>query len=250
MTDPCGNPLTLRRPNVVVVGTGAIGTALANTLVKNSHGGKVLLLGRREPEGLLPAVELGKIDAIDTRGIRQTAAEISDKLGVIHLLINTVGVLHGSGLQPEKRLSELTPEALQQAMAVNALFLPQLAQGFSGALRHGEPAILASLSARVGSIADNDLGGWYSYRASKAAHNMLLRTLSREWRVSHRNLAIVALHPGTVASPLSAPFVSSRYRNRVLAPDECATHLLEVLGKLSPQDTGSFYDWRGERIPW
>jgi hypothetical protein len=79
---------------------------------------------------------------------------------------------------------------------------------------------------------------------------MLLRTLSREWRVSHRNLAIVALHPGTVASPLSDPFVGPRYRNRVLAPEECASHLLDVLGKLSPQDTGSFYDWRGEQIPW
>ena len=145
MTDPSGNPLSLRRPNVVVVGTGAIGTALANSLVKNYPEGKVLLLGRREPEGLLPAIGLGQIDATDARGIRETATEVSDKLGVIHLLINTVGVLHGSGLQPEKRLCDLTPEALQQAMAVNAVVLPQLAQGVSRALPHGDPAILASL---------------------------------------------------------------------------------------------------------
>ena len=250
MSESNDNPLALGRGNAVVVGSGAIGTALANALEQAFPQGKVVLLGRRKPEGLLPGIEVGHIDATDTHGIREVGADLSAKLGTIHVLINTVGVLHGNGLQPEKRLSELSPEAALQAMAVNALFLPQLAQAFSRALRHAEPALLASLSARVGSIADNDLGGWYSYRASKAAHNMLLRTLSREWRISHRNLTIAALHPGTVASPLSRPFVGQGYRNRVLTPDESAAHLLEVLSRLTPRDTGSFYDWRGELIPW
>lgn len=125
-----------------------------------------------------------------------------------------------------------------------------LAQGFSKTLRHDDPGILASLSARVGSIADNDMGGWYSYRASKAAHNMLLRTLSREWRISHRNVTVLALHPGTVASALSQPFVSPTYARRVLQPDECAAYLLQVLKERSTSDSGSFYDWRGEPIPW
>ena len=142
MSEPADNPLGRGHGNAVVVGSGAIGTALANALVKTFPEGKVMLLGRREPGGLLPGIEVGHIDATDTRGIRAAGAEVSGKLGVVHLLINTVGILHGSGLQPEKRLSDLTPEAGLQAMAVNALFLPQLAQAFSGALRHGEPSPL------------------------------------------------------------------------------------------------------------
>ena len=110
--------------------------------------------------------------------------------------------------------------------------------------------MLASLSARVGSIEDNQMGGWYSYRASKAAHNMLLKTLAREWRVSHKNVAVVALHPGTVQSRLSEPFVTARYRNRVLAGEESAEALLAVIGGLNAKDTGSFLDWQGKAIPW
>jgi NAD(P)-dependent dehydrogenase (short-subunit alcohol dehydrogenase family) len=165
-------------------------------------------------------------------------------------LINTVGLLHANGIQPEKRLKDIQTKAFQHAMAVNALFPALLAEGFSKALRHDQAAMLASLSARVGSITDNGLGGWYSYRASKAAHNMLLRTLSREWRVSHRNVTVVALHPGTVDSALSRPYVGASYGKRVLSPDEAATHLLQVMRDLTPADSGSFFDWRGEPIPW
>lgn len=113
-----------------------------------------------------------------------------------------------------------------------------------------EPALLASLSARVGSIEDNRLGGWYSYRASKAAHNMLVRTIAHEWRLSHRNAAIVALHPGTVHSRLSEPFISPGYKNTVHTPAECADHLMRVLGALTAESSGQFYDWKGDAIAW
>jgi NAD(P)-dependent dehydrogenase (short-subunit alcohol dehydrogenase family) len=105
-----------------------------------------------------------------------------------------------------------------------------------------DPAALVSLAARVGSIEDNQLGGWYSYRASKVAYNMLLKTIASEWRISHRNVAVVALHPGTVYSRLSEPFLSERYKNRVLAPEECASSLLAVIGGLQLEDSGNFYD--------
>ena len=147
-------------------------------------------------------------------------------------------------------MRDLNLDNLLRSMIINAALLPRLAQAYGRALRHDEPSILASLSARVGSIEDNQMGGWYSYRASKAAHNMLLRTLAREWRISHRNAAVVALHPGTVASPLSEPFVTDSYGKRVLQPGECADALLGVLGGLGAADTGRFLDWQGQPIPW
>ena len=243
------NPLDLETANAVIAGGGALGTAFANQLVARWPSGCVRLLARRAPEGLDTGIEVIAMEATDPDSVA-SAAEACRDLGRVHLLINTVGILHAEGMQPEKRLRDLTAGAFQQSMAINALFPALLADAFSGALRHDQPAIFASLSARVGSIGDNDLGGWYSYRASKAAQNMLLRTLAREWRVSHRNAAVVALHPGTVESGLSRPFINTGYRNRVLAPEESANHLLHVLNGLGAKDSGSFYDWRGDPVPW
>ena len=178
------------------------------------------------------------------------AAAASGLIERAHLLINTVGMLHSASQQPEKRLQSLKPQQLQQSFLINATLLPLLAQAFSKLLRHDEPALLASLSARVGSIEDNQTGGWYSYRASKAAHNMLLKTLALEWKVSHRNTTVVALHPGTVSSRLSKPFLTARYKKRVLTPPECAEALLGVISQLHPDNSGKFYDWQGQLIPW
>ncbi len=244
------NPLQLQAANVVVAGGGALGTAFANVLAAASQEGEVVMLAREEPAELDPRVSTTLVDATDAARIASVAAGVSEQLGRVHLLVNTVGMLHGAGVQPEKRLRDLKPQAFHQSMTINALFPALLAEGFSRALRHDEPAMLASLSARVGSITDNGMGGWYSYRASKAAHNMLLRTLAREWRVSHRNVAVLALHPGTVESRLSRPFVSETYNKRVLTPQESVAYLLGVMKGLSPADSGSFYDWRGEVIPW
>jgi NAD(P)-dependent dehydrogenase (short-subunit alcohol dehydrogenase family) len=137
-----------------------------------------------------------------------------------------------------------------RSFAINAMVLPLLVQEFSGLLRHSDPALFASLSARVGSIEDNHLGGWYSYRASKAAHNMLLRTIANEWRLTHRNAVVVALHPGTVQSRLSKPFISPGYKNAVHTPAECAENLVRVLGALTADASGGFFDWEGKAIAW
>ena len=243
------NPFQLDRANVVIAGGGALGTAFANALVREFDVSEVSLLTRREPRELDPRVDVSPLEATDPTSIDAAAKRVSERVNRVHLLVNTVGMLHGAEVKPEKRLRDLTGPVFQQSMAVNALFPCLLAEGFSRALRHDEPAMFASLSARVGSISDNGMGGWYSYRASKAAHNMLLRTLSREWRVSHRNVTAVALHPGTVESRLSRPFVSPSYK-RVLQPEESVAHLLDVMRGLSPADSGSFFDWRGEAIPW
>lgn len=242
------SPFELPRFNAMVVGGGAIGSAIAGALLARDKLAQLLVLRRSDRGGSDdPRVRYLSFDASSSDPLPALDDTAVERL---HLLVNTVGLLHDDQQQPEKRLRDLDLENLQRSMTVNAALLPRLAQAYGHLLRHDEAATLASLSARVGSIEDNHLGGWYSYRASKAAHNMLLRTLSREWRVSHRNVAVVALHPGTVASPLSDPFVTDSYTNRVLQPAECADALLGVLAGVGAADTGCFLDWQGTPIPW
>lgn len=237
--------------NAVVVGNGSIGRALAANLLHRENLRSLVILHRNGDVPFSdPRVVAVKFDAEDPESIAAAAESVRSSIERVHLMINTVGMLHSEQQQPEKRLSLVSPENLQQSFAINTLLLPVLVQEFSGLLRHPGIAVFASLSARVGSIEDNRLGGWYSYRASKAAHNMLLRTIAHEWRLSHRNAAIVALHPGTVESRLSEPFISSSYQHTVHTPAECADHLTTVLSTLTPESSGSFLDWRGHAIPW
>jgi NAD(P)-dependent dehydrogenase (short-subunit alcohol dehydrogenase family) len=245
------NPLLLPRINAVVVGNGAIGSALAQGLLDSGRTDRLFLCARDPSRGprdeRLQALALDVTDPLSVAG---AAARVAAGCDRVHLLINTVGMLHEGEHRPERRLKDLQQDRLMRAFEINAAPVMLLAQHFTGLLRHDEPALFASLSARVGSIADNGLGGWYSYRASKAAHNMLLRTLALEWRVSHPRCTVVALHPGTVKSRLSEPFVSKNYRNKVLSPDQSAAALVAVMEKLGPSDSGSFYDWQGDAIPW
>jgi NAD(P)-dependent dehydrogenase (short-subunit alcohol dehydrogenase family) len=246
-----GHTLTLDAFNVIIVGDGAIGSALLDNLLTRPGLQRAIVLGRRGDPGTQDKrITRLHFDASDPDSITDAASAASELLERAHLLINTVGMLHSGSQQPEKRLQNLKQQQLQQSFLINATLLPLLAQAFSKLLRHDEPALLASLSARVGSIEDNQMGGWYSYRASKAAHNMLLKTLALEWKISHRNTTVVAIHPGTVSSRLSKPFLTPGYKKRVLTPAECAEALLAVISQLHPENSGEFYDWQGKRIPW
>jgi NAD(P)-dependent dehydrogenase (short-subunit alcohol dehydrogenase family) len=245
------NPLALPAANAVIAGTGAIGTSMAEALLARPQTRQLFILHRGQPPDWAdPRVSCIGFDALQPDTIANAARTVGEHCDRIHLLMNTVGMLHDPSQEPEKRLADLEPDQLLHSMALNAVLLPLLAQSFSPLLRHRQPALLASLSARVGSLEDNKLGGWYSYRASKAAHNMLLLSLAREWRVSHRNVILLALHPGTVRSRLSEPFISASYPNRVLEPQESAAALLQVMTGCRPADSGSFLDWRGNRVPW
>ncbi|MDG2411647.1 MAG: SDR family NAD(P)-dependent oxidoreductase [Halioglobus sp.] len=234
----------------VIVGNGAIGSALCEALLAFENTRSVALLGRHveswDDERVIPLF----VDALEPDSIAAAALALEERVEGVQVLINTVGVLHWDKYVPEKRLRDIDTAPALQAFQINALFPALLADAFGSLLRKGQPGIFASLSARVGSISDNQLGGWYSYRASKAAQNMLLRTIAREWSISHRETIVVALHPGTVESRLSAPFVSANYPNKVLRPAECAAALLNVIGALDASDSGTFLDWQGKSIPW
>jgi NAD(P)-dependent dehydrogenase (short-subunit alcohol dehydrogenase family) len=153
-------------------------------------------------------------------------------------------------MRPEKRLKDVDFDDLLLSFDVNALGMMRLATELEPLLRASRAPRFVTLSARVGSIADNRLGGWYAYRASKAALNMLLRTLSIEWSRSMPKLICVALHPGTVSTALSAPYVATNRTRRLFTPAEAAENLLGVIEELEPEDSGGFYAWDGKEVPW
>jgi NAD(P)-dependent dehydrogenase (short-subunit alcohol dehydrogenase family) len=171
--------------------------------------------------------------------------------GPVDLVFVATGVLHRSdGLNPEKSWRELDPATMADVLAINTIGPALIAKHFMPLLHRDRRVVFAALSARVGSIADNGLGGWHSYRASKAALNMLMKNFALEQ--SRRNpLAIVAsLHPGTVASQLSEPFQRGVDAEKLFTPVRSATALLDVIERLTPGDSGGLFAWDGTRIPF
>lgn len=177
----------------------------------------------------------------------QALHERGDRPG---LIFNAAGVLHGPDLQPEKSVSQLRLDSLQAVFAINAFAPILLAQALLPLLRQRGPVVFASLSARVGSIGDNRLGGWYAYRASKAAQNQLIRTLAIELRRLNRQSCCLLLHPGTVDTPLSTPFQAGVAADRLFSPERAADQLLRLVASAETVDSGRFLAWDGSQVPW
>ena len=219
--------------NALVIGSsGGIGAALVAAL--KGRGVATTALSRRE-HGL---------DVTDEASVAQHLEALE---GPFDLILVATGALEIGGAAPEKTLKTLDPQAYLAQAALNTLG-PMLV------LKHGlrllprdRPATFAALSARVGAIGDNALGGWYSYRSAKAALNQMLRTASVELARSHRQLACVALHPGTVATPFTEAYLG---RHPAVPPAEAAQNLLRVIDGLTPAQTGQFFDWQGKAVPW
>lgn len=163
-----------------------------------------------------------------------------------HLIVNTIGILHTEQWMPEKKLDELNEDQLTKLMQINAIG-PALTLKYFSKLLDPSASIMAVLSAKVGSIEDNRLGGWYSYRASKAALNMLIKTAAIEFSRTKPNTTLVALHPGTVNSRLSKPFRGEQIGRPAI---DAAQDLLRVIYSLKNEDSGSFISYAGERLPW
>jgi NAD(P)-dependent dehydrogenase (short-subunit alcohol dehydrogenase family) len=206
-----------------------------------------------ERRGALDVLALGRrttppVDLLDEATIAAAAAHVA-ALGIpVRLVLDATGFLHGEGQQPERALRQLDPAHMARAFALNAIGPALLAKHFLPLLPRGARAIFATLSAKVGSIGDNALGGWISYRASKAALNQIVRTAAIELARTRPQAICVAVHPGTVATPLSQPF--ARTGLNVRAPEVAAAEILDALAGLTPADTGRFIDYRGGRLPW
>ena len=166
----------------------------------------------------------------------------------LDLVIVATGILHRDALQPEKSMRELDADSMMDLLRVNTIGPALIAKHALPLMRRGHKSVFAALSARVGSIGDNRLGGWASYRMSKSALNMMLRTLAIEQARKLPDSIVVALHPGTVDTGLSKPFTARVPQSRLFAPGQAAGHLLDVIEELTPDDTGGFFAWDGSRI--
>jgi NAD(P)-dependent dehydrogenase (short-subunit alcohol dehydrogenase family) len=222
--------------------SGAIGAAWIDALRADDRCAAVIGLSRAPGPAGEPAVDLTVEASI------ATACDWLRPSGPFHLVLIATGVLSLDGRAPEKRLADLDPTHLARMLAVNATGPALAIKHLHTLLPLHERALFGVLSARVGSIGDNHKGGWYSYRASKAALNMLLRTAAIELARKRPLAVLAALHPGTVASPLSAPFVDAA---AVTPPAAAARHLLHVLDTLPAEGaSGSFHAWDGAAVPW
>ncbi|MFN9427824.1 MAG: SDR family NAD(P)-dependent oxidoreductase [Cyanobacteriota bacterium] len=230
------------RGHALVVGAGGIGQALLAALPERAPHLRLWSAGRRQGDL--------RVDLEDPGSLDQLAQAALHDLSPLRLVIYAAGLLHGDGLQPEKRLSQVDTASLQRSFTVNAWGPLLVAKAVEAALPRLEPCHLASLSARVGSIGDNRLGGWYAYRAAKAAQNQLLRTLALEWGRRLPLACVTLLHPGTTATALSEPFRSSVPVGRLFSPEQAAGYLLDVLERQTPASSGAFLAWDGQPIPW
>jgi NAD(P)-dependent dehydrogenase (short-subunit alcohol dehydrogenase family) len=232
----------LARPGGLAVVTGAsggLGQALLQALEAGGQYDAVLGFSR----GGTP-----RLDITDEASIAAVAAAIAAQPHPLRLVLDATGFLHGRGWMPEKSLQQLDPAHLAHAFAVNAIGPALLMKHLLPLLPREGRAVFATLSARIGSIGDNATGGWYAYRASKAALNQLVRTAAVELRRSRPAALCVALHPGTVDTPLSGPF--SRSGLEVQPPALAAARILQVIGGLDAKDSGGFVDHHGVTIPW
>ena len=190
------------------------------------------------------------MDLTDEETIAQGTLQVKQTAPAIHLAINCVGLLHSATQQPEKALRQLEADKLLNYFHVNSIGPVLLAKHLMPLFKHKTPALFATISAKVGSIGDNRLGGWYGYRASKAALNMLLKTASIEYSRRSPNTTIVMLHPGTTDTALSKPFQSGVPEGKLFSTERTVTQLLNVLDAVTPQDSGEFFSWDGSRLPW
>ncbi|ANP45936.1 SDR family NAD(P)-dependent oxidoreductase [Candidatus Viadribacter manganicus] len=230
--------------------SGGIGGALLRLLASDESVSAIYAGARTPPGEIAPKVTPFHFDLLKEDTIANAAARVSVE-GSLDLILVSTGVLNdGEELVPEKTWRDFTPEAFSRAFAVNATGPALVAKHFLPLLARDRRALFAALSARVGSIDDNKLGGWAAYRASKAALHQIIRTCAIELSRKNRNAICVAIHPGTVDTPLSRPFQRRVTPEKLFAPEQSARHIIAVLSDLKPQDSGYAFAWDGARIPF
>lgn len=224
---------------VVIGASGGIGAALVTELSRAPRRQQVIALSRRSDP---------PVDLLDEKSIADAARFLAGLDAPVRLVVDATGFLHDDRFTPERRLQDLDPGHMLHAFRVNAIGPALLMKHCLPLLPRDGRSVFATISAKVGSIGDNRLGGWYSYRASKAALNQLVRTAAIELRRRCPEAACVALHPGTVDTRLSAPFGKAGLDVR--APAEAARTLVALLDALQPAQSGGFFDYRGQALPW
>ncbi|MBD3680213.1 MAG: SDR family NAD(P)-dependent oxidoreductase [Rhodobacteraceae bacterium] len=219
---------------LVIGASGGIGSAVVQELGARPEVAEIVTFSRRE-------------DGLDITSQSAVDAALGAEEGGVELIVVATGALQIAGHGPEKSLRQVSADALADQFAVNTIGPALILRHAPRLLPRDRRAVLAVLSARVGSIGDNGLGGWYGYRASKAALNQILRSASIEIARTHKQAICAALHPGTVATSFTRDFVAPE---KATPPDEAARNLLAVMAGLTPEQTGGFFDYAGREIPW
>lgn len=216
---------------LVIGASGGIGAALDATL--RARGEEVVALSRRD-------------DGLDVTDAASVARVLGALDGPFDRVLVATGILSPEGARPEKSLTEIDAEVMTHVFAVNAIGPALVLRELPRLLPRSGPCSVGVLTARVGSIGDNAMGGWYSYRAAKAAANQITRTAAIELSRKRPEAVIVALHPGTVETAFTADYPA----HRKVSASEAADNLLRVLDNLTPKETGQFFDWAGKAVPW
>ena len=229
----------------LIIGAGDIGISISEYLTTVSPNLDIILCGRNliDKNGIY-------LDLENDHSFTSFENHISLFNKPLRLVINTSGFLHSNLIKPEKRLSHINRSNISKNFKINAIAPILIAKSIEKFIRPELPFSFASLSARVGSIGDNRLGGWYSYRASKAAQNQFLKTLSIEWRRKFPFSIVSILHPGTCDTKLSKPFHSAVGNNKLFTPSQASEYLINIISEQKPSDSGKFLAWDRSVIPW
>ena len=212
---------------------GGIGGALVAALTSQAH---------------VTGLTRADVDITD-EAARAALAEAQKAQGPLHLVINATGLLHDAHVQPEKALRQISADSMARVLAVNTIGPALICKYFLPLMARDDKAVMAHLSARVGSISDNRMGGWTSYRAAKAAQNMVVKNAAIETARRDKQKIILGLHPGTVDSRLSQPFQGNVAEGKLFAPAQAAAFLLRVIDGSTAADSGKVFAWDGAEIP-
>lgn len=245
--------------NALVVGASqGVGLGFVRHLLADARIGRVYATYRGNLPLALSELEIEHpdrltpipLDVTDEAQIQSAIAQIQTQTPQLHCVIYSVGVLHEGTLQPEKSLQQIDADHLLRYFQVNSIGAVLLAKHLLPLLKHGDRSVFASISAKVGSIGDNQLGGWYGYRASKAALNMFMRTVAIEYSRKSSKTIVALLHPGTTNTRLSKPFQRNVPPEKLFAVERTVRQLFAVIEGLQPEDSGQFFSWDGSRLPW
>ena len=236
---------------LVIGASGGIGSALVEALVERGVG-TVFAASRTKPERPVAGAQWVRFDldreASIAAAAQATGSEPLDLVIVASGVLTLPGEDGAGGLGPERSFRQVDADAMARVLHLNTIGPALVAKHFLPLLPRERRSVFAALSARVGSISDNRIGGWHSYRASKAALNMLIRNYAIELGRTHRQAVCVALHPGTVDTSLSEPFQANLPDGQLTPPGEAARNLLDVIDGLTPEQSGHLFDWAGERV--
>lgn len=253
---PQGQPQGLR---LVVGGNRGIGLALVEAQLGRSDVSKVIATHRPTSDVTRlvqlkhlfgSKLHLQSLDVTSDKSMQDFGRMLARQPAGIELAIHAAGLLHDDTIKPEKSLSQCNPAHLMRMFEVNSIGPLMVASALLPTQGRDHRFTFAALSAMVGSIGDNRLGGWYGYRASKTALNQFIKTMANECRIKHPRAAIVAIHPGTTDTDLSRPFQKNVRPGKLYSPEQTAWRLLDVLESIDETRSGEFFNWDGSTIPW